>query len=95
MLICATDSWPTISLQLQSLSPVRFSDHFWASACTATRYASSLESALQRIGDWIYYDGALYADAEVAAEEAIGLRRRRRMMVFNPARAELACRDLG
>ena len=53
------------------------------------------EFALQRIGDWIFYDGALYADAEVVAEEAIGSRRRRRIVVFDRALAELACRYLG
>jgi hypothetical protein len=53
------------------------------------------EFALQRIGDWIYYDGTLYADAEVIAEEGIGHRRARRVVVFDPALAELACQDLG
>ncbi len=53
------------------------------------------EFALQRIGDWIYYDGALYADAEIVDEENIGPRRRRRRASFDPALAELACQDLG
>ena len=53
------------------------------------------EFALQRIGDWIYYDNALYADAEIVAEENVGPRRRRRNRPFDPALTALNCKDLG
>lgn len=53
------------------------------------------EFALQRIGDWIYYDDALYADAEIVAEESVGPRRRRRNRAFDPALAALTYKDLG
>ena len=43
------------------------------------------EFALQRIGDWIFYGGALYADAEIVAQDQIGPRRKRRMCAFDPA----------
>ncbi len=62
--------------------------------CTATRYASSLESALQRIGDWTYHDSAFCAGAEIVDEENIGTRRKRRRVGFDQALAELACQDL-
>ncbi len=64
--------------------------------CDEFRVATPLhEIALQRIGDWIYYGGALYADAEIVDEENIRPRRRRRRGGFDPALAELACQDLG
>ena len=53
------------------------------------------EFALQRIGDWIFYGGALYADAEIVAQDQIGLRRRRRMCAFDPALGDLSFRDIG
>jgi hypothetical protein len=53
------------------------------------------EFALQKIGDWIYYDDALYADVEIVAEENVGPRRRRRNRRFDPALAALTCKDLG
>jgi hypothetical protein len=48
------------------------------------------EFALQRIGDWIFYGGALYADAEIVAQDQIGPRRRRRMCAFDPALGDLS-----
>jgi hypothetical protein len=53
------------------------------------------EFALQRIGDWIFYGGALYADAEIVAQDQIGLRRRRRMCAFDPALGDLSFSDIG
>jgi hypothetical protein len=53
------------------------------------------EFALQRIGDWIFYGGALYADAEIVAQDQIGPRRRRRMCTFDPALGDLSFRDIG
>ena len=53
------------------------------------------EFALQRVGDWIYYSGALYADAEIVAEDQIGPRRRSRITVFDPFLSDLSLEDLG
>jgi hypothetical protein len=53
------------------------------------------EFALQRIGDWIFYDGAPYADAEVIAQEQVGPRRKRRMHAFDPALGDVSSRDFG
>jgi hypothetical protein len=55
----------------------------------------SKEFALQRVGDWIYYSGALYLDAEIVAEDQIGPRRRRRLSVFDPFLSDLTIEDLG
>lgn len=53
------------------------------------------EIALYRVGDWIFYDGALYADAEIVAQDQIGPRRKRRMCAFDPALGDLSSRDFG
>ena len=51
------------------------------------------EVALQRVGDWIFYGGVLYADAEIVADDQIGPRRRRRLTVFDASLSDLS--DLG
>jgi hypothetical protein len=51
------------------------------------------EFALQRIGDWIFYDDALYADAEIIAQEQVGPRRKRRMCAFDPALGDISSSD--
>lgn len=52
--------------------------------------------ALKRVGsDWIYYSGALYAEAEIVAEDQIGPRRKRRLAVFDPFLSDLTIEDLG
>jgi len=56
---------------------------------------TSKEFALQRVGDWIYYSGALYADAEIVAEDQIGPRRKRRLTTFDPFLSDLTIEDLG
>jgi hypothetical protein len=53
------------------------------------------EFALQRVGDWIYYSGTLYADADVVADDQIGPRRRRRVTAFEPILTDLTIKDLG
>lgn len=55
----------------------------------------SKEFALQRVGDWLFYGGALYADADIVAEDQVGPRRRRRLAVFDPFLSDLAIEDLG
>jgi hypothetical protein len=55
----------------------------------------SREVGLHRIGDWIYYSGALYADVDVIAEDQLGPRRKRRLAVFDPFLSDLAIEDLG
>jgi hypothetical protein len=57
--------------------------------------APAREFALQRIGDWIFYGGALYADAEIVAQDQIGPRRKRRMCAFDPALGCLSSGDFG
>jgi len=53
------------------------------------------EVALQRVGDWIFYGGVLYADAEIVAEDRIGPGRKRRLTVFDPILSDLTIEDLG
>ena len=53
------------------------------------------EFALQRVGDWIFYGGALYSDAEIVAEDQIGPRRKRRLAVFDPFLSDLTLEDIG
>jgi len=55
----------------------------------------SREFALQRVGDWIFYGGALYGDAEIVGEDQIGPRRKRRLTVFDPFLSDLSIEDLG
>jgi hypothetical protein len=57
--------------------------------------STAKEFALQRVGDWIFYGGALYADAEIVAEDQIGPRRKRRLSVFDPFLSDLTIEDLG
>lgn len=56
---------------------------------------TSKEFALQRIGDWLFYGGALYADIEVIAEDQVGPRRKRRLAAFDPFLSDLTIEDFG
>jgi hypothetical protein len=53
------------------------------------------EFALQRIGDWILYDGALYSDTEIVGHDQIGPRRKRRLRDFDPILGDLSRHELG
>lgn len=53
------------------------------------------EVSLQRVGDWIFYGGALYSDVDIVAEDQIGPRRKRRLAVFDPFLSDLTIEDLG
>jgi hypothetical protein len=53
------------------------------------------EFSLQRVGDWLFYGGALYSDAEIVAEDQVGPRRKRRLASFDPFLSDLASQDLG
>ena len=50
--------------------------------------------ALQRVADWLYYSGALWADLEVIAGDQIGPGHRPRLTVFDPLLCDLAIEDL-
>lgn len=55
---------------------------------------ASKEFALQRVGDWIYYSGTLYADIAVIADDQIGPGRRRRITAFDALLCDLTIEDL-